>query len=389
MNKEKVIFKPTEKDGFVGIQIEKEMPSFYFPKELEEAFKNNPKNIIKFLRTLSIAQNNIPIYKMNLGNDEPIDSLIWVIQDYLLNGFKQKENKETKAKAQGKINWKKTLKNSSIFYTGNSLVFNEIYSEKSFFYEDELFKIHQYCLNYACERLGWIFDFYYSEKISINLKKSILFLSNLLSKSFLDSLRIKLLHLKKILVKASKEKETFSNLPSLGLNHYHSIYEYMLKTVISRDNYDESIIQPQGYWIIEGNRYKMKRLRPDFIYESSNSDEVVIFDAKFYRPTNGDPTLGLPQSSDIQKQIIYGKHIKNIQKYKNKKIYSSFILPCQSTNRINFYGKTFLENMNEFPYETIVCLTIDLFSLIDTFLSHKKISCLEFMDTIVKNSNQN
>jgi hypothetical protein len=196
------------------------------------------------------------------------------------------------------------------------------------------------------------------------------------------------IHLKKILLHASKEVSSFSHLPSIGLSQYHSIFEFMLKSVISKENYDQSIVQPQGYWVINDERYKMHRLRPDFIFESSISDDLVIFDAKFYRPSTGDPTFGLPQSSDIQKQIIYGKYVKNTPKFRNKKIYSSFILPCESPTRVNYYGKTFLENMSEFSYETIVCLTVDLYSLIDTFLSNKTISPLEFMETIKKNANQ-
>ena len=67
------------------------------------------KNLILFLKSISIATKDHEYIKNNgnlVGEIWPIDSYLWIIKDFVENGFYYKREK-TYSTSGGKIEWKK------------------------------------------------------------------------------------------------------------------------------------------------------------------------------------------------------------------------------------------------------------------------------------------
>lgn len=105
---------------FVGIKIEEGSLKIFIPKvlRLSENEKIKNKELLLFLKSILLAKT-IKNEKIQItDNDEvgemwPIDSYIWLINDYLENGYYYNREKQISKNRSGKIDWKRTLKNCS------------------------------------------------------------------------------------------------------------------------------------------------------------------------------------------------------------------------------------------------------------------------------------
>jgi hypothetical protein len=290
--------------------------------------------------------------------------MYWVIQDFINNGIENKKQVEYKSNFLGRINWKKTLINPTFVYSKRKYILSNLIAEKNTSLEDEFYKIHQYCLNYSIERIGWLFNLHYRNYTEINLLYARSLLLKLLQKTFQDKQRIKITNLLNIIrrISAQKNKENYT---IIGSNDYNLIYQNMLHKLLHTKKLKLRNYNPTGiYHFLDGHQEKQSQTYPDIIYENLQSSLAIVFDAKFYRSQSS-----LPQTNDIQKQITYARYIKSQYKVKINQdiaVYSSFILPYSGMSFFEVFGQAYIEGMRQ---DNIVCFHVNLLSLIKSYLS--------------------
>ena len=373
-------FHPVSNDLFVGLKLNENCIDFYYPIELDNRIKTNKKLCYKFLQTIGREVSIFQAAHNNVKNFDALFSMQWLLMDYKKNGIQNIKVKKISNNFEGRIEWKKIISESTPIISDNNYIFKKIYSSRNIQTENEIIRIYKYCLKYSSDIIGWIYEVFYQIESLIDLKHSLNILKKALSITYNDSYRIKLTHLLNIL-EFIDYKAIDNSLITFGVNNYHPIYERMLVETIQQDHIKISMYYPKGIWEIDGDRLNASTLRPDFIFE--DEDHIIIFDAKFYRRNNKTSLSGLPSSGDIQKQVIYGEYIKSIS---SKKIYNSFVLPGNVENGIEYYGKSYLEGINNEYFHTIVSMKIDLEKLINNYLSNKKIDSQQLLNIIISNS---
>lgn len=366
-------------DKFIGIKFLDNDVRVYFPLGYEIPSDNSEcrKSIIKLLKTISIEKIlNKSESKKSLNNGRnkeiPINSFLWIINDYLNNGlYNDREKIFIKGKS-GKINWKKTL-NAKYYISNNTAIYLDTYVEKNILEDNIITDIHAYCVGISIDYIGWIFG--NISKPANNIKKEKMnYYISIINKEYLHSFDDKkknlLLNMKKILEMTGGEH--FLKPKNIGTNNYEYIWEYMVNSVYG--NIDTKLYFPNSKYHLIGfdEEIDSSNLRPDTVLEIEN--DLYILDSKYYKYGISKNPFDLPSTDSIQKQITYGDHAKNKIK-KHKKIFNAFIIPYNKFDNkfgleknieyVGFTESSWREN-NEL-YEHIGLILIDTKFLIDCY----------------------
>ena len=155
-----------DKDYFVGIKYENDNLKINFPlgftkAATEEELKKDVLNLIYILS--SINENNesfIQSEKIEKKDSVlfPIHAYLYLIKDFLSNGYYfEREVKYTKAKS-GKINWTKTVKQIKPTLADDNIFYLDFITRKTEHNENELIsQVHQYCVWESFSKIGWLF----------------------------------------------------------------------------------------------------------------------------------------------------------------------------------------------------------------------------------------
>ena len=388
--------KTTSKDNdtFVGIKTKENKIFFYYPQSYDLIDDSNllRNQILGILGTLKLtkAKRTFESEKFNAfesGGDFALYSYIWVIRDFLINGYYIERTKVHKKTLSGTIDWKKTIQSSTPLVSDGQIIYKDIYSKVSVVTDEMINEIQRYCLKISIDYIGWLFglnsNFLGKIPYNKNIKKEYLkHLNVCLRNTFNDNKRLMIEHFKNII--QGLDAYIGSEDIEYGINDYHVVFEEMIRRVFG--NRDATKFNPQGMWYLKqaDKSYKQVEssdLRPDciLIKEDPNSGDsfAYIVDAKYYS-YGLDPERGsLPETSSIQKQITYGDFIKNNSKNPIKNVYNAFILPYNKNH--NKFGTN--DNLFHFGFaegdwtpgvanhEIIHAFFIDLKYLIETYNS--------------------
>lgn len=366
-------------DNYVGIKFLDDSVKVYFPLSYEIPSDNSEcrKSIIGLLKTISIERilnKGDSKYSLNNGKDRevPINSFLWVINDYLNNGLYSDKEKIYVRGKNGKINWKRTL-NTKFYVSNNSAIYLDPYVEKNTLEDNIITDIHAYCVSVSIDYIGWIFGNIPRPNNNIRVDKISYYISVLnkeLLHSFDDKKKALLMNMKKILEMSGGEYK--SKLKDVGTNNYEFIWEYMVNSVYG--NLDPKMYFPNSKYNLIGfdNEFDSSSLRPDTVLEVG--EDLYILDSKYYKYGISKNPLDLPNTDSIQKQITYGDHAKNkIKKHKN--IFNAFIIPYnKSDNKFGLeknieyvgFAKSSWRNSNEL-YDHISVILIDTKFVIDCY----------------------
>lgn len=330
-------------DSFVGIKIRNDRIDFYYPETYnfdESTIENSRKDVLAILQTISIAKTHsdskIKI-ESSFSNNEaiPIMSYLWVIRDYLINGFYVNREKVLKKNQRGKVNWKRTINGQPIISKGN-VVFKDIVVAVKNDLDDIIVEIHKCCVKKSIDVLGWLFGinsslFIQTRKLSKDIKNLYIdALKKELNNTFEDAKKERLKHMLAIIEGLSDDQN--SNELVYGVDSYAYIFEKMINSIFG--NREASKFNPSANWYLKSkdyNPFASSDLRPDTILIQDNI--AYVLDSKFYRFGYTADNKDLPETTSIQKQITYGDFIKNnkmgdeIQKIRN-----AFILPYNKYN---------------------------------------------------------
>ena len=392
----KLIKSTNEIDNdFVGLKVKGNDISFYYPEfylfdetEIDtKEIKKYRNNILSILISIIYSKKNndefneIYIESVNI-TDDSLKSYIWIIKDYLNNGFYKSFDKVNKVNLNGKINWKKTLNSNPIITKSNKVVYDKIIVNSNISIDSILVDIHKYVLKKSLDVLGWLFDldssFIHIKDINNELNnKYINILSKELLNTFNDSKKIRLNNFLTVL--KGLDSSPLNHDYVYGTNTYYYVFEKMIDSIFSNISSIKEFY-PSGSYVLKPSNVEIKssNLRPDTIFFKDKN--IYIIDSKYYRYDITKNTSDLPSTSSIIKQLGYASFIKeNKEEYKDYNIYNVFLLPscnkkvssnsndilkCIGYSKSNIISES---KINEETYYKIHTILIDLKYVVNAF----------------------
>lgn len=335
-------------DSFVGLKFDGNQIHIFHPEcySISSEPSKTRNEIIALIRTISIAktaslERSKAYNTQNDGGDFALYSYLWMINDFLANGFYVNREKTYKVNQNGRINWKKTMQTEPIV-SKNNVVFPNITVEKKSEMDNILVEVHKLCVKKSIDYIGWLFNlnssFIVVPRLTDSIKKAYLnAVQQELDHTFLDSKRLLLNHMKNILNgldERSNNKEFV-----YGVDSYYYIFERMIDSIFG--NVDRmSNFYPSSKWQLVRDNYvehESSKLRPDtIILQNDDCDHYTAFilDSKFYRFGFTGDEADLPETTSIQKQITYGEFLKKNSDYRIDKVYSAFLMPYDKTREV-------------------------------------------------------
>ena len=360
-NDKKIVLHPVtneEHNSFVGIRIKNDEVHLHYPESYELSSQEDKKafrhDVIDIIRTISLAKSkSTPNSTSNNGISQSeqfaIMSYLWIIRDYLSNGYYRNTEKIYRTNGKGKVNWKKTLETQPIISNGN-IIYNNVVVEVRNECDDLITAAHKWCVFDSVRKIGWLFGIneksvFVPRTPDSVIKNYIRTIKMELLRTFDDAKKMLLSHMLKVLTGVDDSDRTREIV--YGVDKYHYVYERMVDYVFSNVS-DITKYNPNANWYLRKNDYKPSEassLRPDTIrlepIKESATDEKVayVLDAKFYRFGTTGNVSDLPTTTSIQKQITYGDNIIcNLQQKENIQcVYNAFILPYNKHNNIFGY----------------------------------------------------
>lgn len=359
MNNEKKIILHSvtneEHNSFVGLRIKNGEIHFHYPESYDLSDKNDKKlfryDVINIIRTISLAKsktatNNLSDNGVHQSEQFALVSYLWIIRDYLSNGYYRNSEKIYNVNGKGKINWKKTLDTQPIISNGN-IIYNNVVVEVRNDCDDVITEAHKWCVFDSVRKIGWLFGFseksvFVSKTADSVIKRYIRAIRTELKRTFDDVKKARLNHMLKVLMGVDDSDRTKEIV--YGVDKYHYVYERMVDYIFSNID-DITKYNPNAKWYLKKNAFEPKdasALRPDTILldTKQNGEKVAyVLDAKFYRFGTTGKESDLPTTTSIQKQITYGDNIIcNLQDKENiKQVYNAFVMPYNKHNNIFDY----------------------------------------------------
>lgn len=324
-------------NSFVGIRFKGNEVHFYYPETFRFAMDSPHvrSDILDLLRTISLAKTTSSqlsaAYNRNNGDgDFALLSYLWVIKDFLANGFYINREKILKTNQTGKIDWKRTMQSQAIVSEGN-IIFPSITVAVKNRVDNLLVEIHKFCVKRSIDYIGWLFNlnskFIQTVPFNAGTKKLyIATLKNELNHTFDDDKRLRLKHCLNVVtgLDSSVNNKEFV----YGVDSYHYVFERMIDSIFGTVK-NMRDFNPSAKWLLVKNDYSeidSSDLRPDTIL--IQDEDVYILDAKFYRFGFTGKETDLPETTSIQKQITYGEFIQhNVTLIPIRRVFSAFILP--------------------------------------------------------------
>lgn len=355
----KIVLHPAtneEGNSFVGLRIKNDAVHLHYPESYDLSAAEDKKafrrDVIRIIRTVSLAKSRSPISSSDDNGSAqseqfPLLSHLWLIRDYLSNGYYRNSEKLYRANGKGKVNWKKTLETQPIVSNGN-IIYDRLVVEVRNECDGSLTEAHKWCVFDSARKIGWLFGIneksvFVPRAADAAIRNYIRAIKAELLRTFDDSKKMRLTHMLKVLTGVDDSDRTREIV--YGVDKYHYVYERMLDHLFSNVA-DITKYNPNAQWYLKKNAFAptvASSLRPDTIRlmplgENVSGTEKIayVLDAKLYRfGVTGDES-DLPATSSIQKQITYGDNIIcNLRKTENIQcVYNAFILPYNKHNNV-------------------------------------------------------
>ena len=336
MNKDINIIYVEKANDFIGFNIDKSGVAVYVPHSFrkEDKYKSD---LIALLKSISLAKTK-EIEKNRKGSDKsnsiwPVESYLWIVRDYLENGFYYNREKTYSNSNSGKIDWKKTLKQVPIFSNGN-IIYDKLITSKMAATNDLVAEIYKLCLKHSVAKICWLynFDFHIEAQQLVSVTEMVSIIKKELDNTFDDIRRMRFNHMLKIL-NTSEGTKVDSNTYTYGIENYYYVFETMVDMLF--DGLDEKKkrqYNPNGYWQLNNqDETKASSLRPDTILKRDG--KTYILDSKMYQFGVTHKIEDLPETQSLQKQITYGDYVSKIDK--TDKVRNAFILPYDKKKEFN------------------------------------------------------
>jgi len=292
-----------------------------------------------------------------LGNLNPeinfLDLLVWLIEDYLVNGLYRVSQKIIENNGKGRIEWAKTIKSKIPFIKDNKFLYLDVLTSKSNVNFDHIIsKIHKNILIDCFNEIGWALQISDSideiDDLNISKEHQIIMLEKKLKETFVGH-DIKLLqNLISYLKKTTADDLNFA----LVTNKFENIWEKMLKSLLG---HDDKIKISQPYWKRK-NTSSPDNINqiPDILVNSKKG--VIVLDAKYYSVKGSFP--GWP---DIVKQLFYALTLKSN--------YNIFLMPesIKKDKNFKYHGYASVDG-KESEFGFVHAFSIDIVKVLRSYI---------------------
>lgn len=391
-------------DNFVGIRIRNNEPEVVFPRgyNIPDNEAERRKDIFRLIGVLQRftpkKEGGKPRGSTEVTAERPLTSYMYVIHDYLMHGYYiEKENDYIHA-PKGKINWKRTIQHESACVSRKNAVYLNFQVLHSRYNENNLIThIHRYCVYESFRLFGWLYlsSNYRPKKPAIKFDKSLftIVLRKALLKTNNDEKK-KLFASMLNIVNDSREDINYRN-SAIGVNHFAGVWERLINYVFGEDNIEHYFPHAQWHILENGKFVTSTALEPDTIMKFR--DSIYILDAKYYQYGVTWASGDLPNTSSIQKQITYGKHVQTMNEVEPENIYNAFIMPynCANTTEQEGYILKFVavgsagweeykkkDDLHNYSY--ILGILLDTRHILTSFSRHNLIEIERLADVIEK-----
>ena len=384
----------SDTDPFIGIKIKNDRIDFFYPEtmdiSIEDSLADFRTKVLALLSSINLSRDFTGDPSSNPASGVMRDgfvllSYLWIIRDYITNGFYKNREKVITSNLEGRINWKRTFQKQPIISNGN-LIYNDIISEIPCSVDNILVDIHKICVKKSISIIGWLFGLtgtsistpFYNEIVK---KKYMAVIRNELNHTFDDYKKLRLTHMMRVLQGLNSDANTDEII--YGTNVYYYVFEKMIDSVFSSIK-DMREFEPKSSWYLRKSNYKKMdctSLRPDTILMDQDKATAYIIDSKYYRYGWTGASSDLPSTSSIQKQITYGEYLRKIrQNYNIKVVKNAFILPYNKRHNPFDYSRNFeylgyatanWKNLDE-SHQFIHSFVIDLTHLLSVWSNHNK-----------------
>lgn len=372
--KEPKIIKSDSSNRFVGLKVVNKQVELYLPYNYEISEEKKVYEMNVLLNCIYWARTNS---KINISLEEtdhfdeslPFNSFAWLIRDYIQNGLFVCKEKVTSLKKMGKVNWKKTITEKSVFLK-DSIFFSEFYFDSSNRLEDVISFAQKYCLKISSNYFGWMFNNFNFEFNSFETINDD-YLIREIKKRYFDFHDDHTKYLIKNIIDIIESLKTLNLKDSIGYgtNNFEYIWEAMIEDVFNNVNKEK--YYPTSNWEINCKSQKNQPLRIDSIYEAN--DLTFIIDAKYYN-VNFENFNNLPGTSDILKQIAYAESY--LSNHKMTQVSNIFIIPHSKnifSNTLMYIGSSRINWRDmKSDYEKIHIVSIDIKFLISNYRTEKE-----------------
>lgn len=387
-----------DKDYFVGIKCENEKLQINFPLGYKKAENEQElrKDILTLIKVLSVfnGENIARVTNVAFRDREkvqfPIHAYLYIIRDFLTNGYYvEKESFFVQSKT-GKINWNKTIKNIKPIVS-DEVVYLDFITRKTNYDENQLItKIHQYCVFESFNKLGWLFSSLRPRKPNVVFNKNLFttIIKTKLSQTFNEKILLLFNYMLDIVEHLGKSNDQDNFF--FGTENFAYVWECIVDKTFGVNNKQK--YYPHIFWDIGGRQYSSDdteyaraALRPDTIMilnENTANQELFVLDSKYYKYGVSKIPCHLPMSGSIVKQIAYAEFIDKKEcegkLYKSKSIYNAFILPYEAKNELElmkYVGTATTDyTIGDKGYHKIKAILIDTKYLMSNYNKGKSLS---------------
>ncbi|MBL5898860.1 LlaJI family restriction endonuclease [Lelliottia amnigena] len=375
-----------ERLDFCGLVMHNGTPNIFLPRNSAIPKDCNPRKIGSFLiRAIhKYVQNR---YRSNIMDgtsdrllgDSFLSLAFSLLTDYITYGIYIKRTSDIK-KNQGKTCWKRTI-NKTHSYPSNSapIYLDTIGCKKILSLDTEVTRIHAKVIRDLENIIGWA---YFDEEPGIKQDLGDISLPNLNVKDQLQSLERELNNLygdreitliKNLCIYLSLGESNSSNSIVIGINKFHSMWEKMIDSCMNW-KFEINHLLAKPCYKMNGSYQpaSQKGGRTDTVLKVPCEDIFAVIDAKYY---GADNISNLPGWPDLIKQFFYALALKDI--YSSATIYNYFIFPgtlhiVESVHLQDPYTEELLDE----NYMPIECIYIEPLTLINNYISNKKLNVL-------------
>ena len=398
-------------DEFVGIKHENghfrvQFPLGYSAATDENEIRKDILNLVSVLSSFSDDEESFVLDDAQKAQSKafPIHAYIFLIKDFLQNGYYSERETVYSRASSGKINWGRTIKQVKPQLVEDSFVYLEFVTRKTNHNENELIsQIHRTLVFESFSKIGWLFSSFAPQKgglkFNANLFRSVL--NSKISQTFEEK---KLLLFKNMLaiidyMDSSSEEKTFY----YGTEHFEGIWERLVDTVFGES--DKEKFYPKCRWFINGKGeakfgndiYKKYSLRPDTIMITNRGkpgQKIFVLDSKYYKYGVSKRDYDLPGTGSIVKQLAYAEFIEGKPDslpgdVKNaldeNEIYNAFILPgrLEDGKKLEYFGYSCADfKVDGKPYSKIHGFTVDVKFLMRHHIPNDKKLTADLADAI-------
>ena len=335
------------KDSFVGIKCKNDNIEVIFPMGYKIGKNNDEirRNILSLMQILSDFTDRTDSEWKKESKDDitgfPIYSYLYVIRDYLTNGYYVEKEIKYKVAKRGKINWNRTIKTQKPYPSGSGFVYLDLVVKNNSVNQNELITlVHEACVYRCFKKLGWLYTSYLPTPPRLDFDKKLfetVVMQNM-SKTFNDKKRELFGHLLKVIKEESNE-DVVADF-TFGTSRFEYVWENMIDYMFGIENKEDYF--PHSNWRLKGQDKENSSLEPDT--NKINDGIAYILDAIYYKYGVTNIPSHLPSTASIAKQIIYAEYIEQNKMTDKKgnilKTYNAFIMPFSK------YGKYFKTDRN-------------------------------------------